>query len=162
MLPSIGLDAVRPWELDDAPALLAAWSDPDIARWNGVPPDPDLDQAVRWISGATRQTTRSRSVDVVSVNGGMVTGEVGLVIDHTHQRAEVGFWVAPDHRRTGVGRRLLDAATVLAPALGIRQAFAITDSANAASIGLLTAASWAGVQTTSPDRRAFIAPTPTR
>ena len=27
---------LRPWRADDAPALVAAWSDPEIARWTGA------------------------------------------------------------------------------------------------------------------------------
>ena len=28
---------LRPWRLDDAPALVAAWADPEIQRWTAVP-----------------------------------------------------------------------------------------------------------------------------
>jgi len=41
----------------DAPVLAAAWADPEIARWTGVPPQRDVVYAARWIRGdADRQT----------------------------------------------------------------------------------------------------------
>ena len=42
---------LRPWRLDDAPALVAAWADPEIQRWTGVPTRRDLAAAERWIAG---------------------------------------------------------------------------------------------------------------
>lgn len=152
--------SLRPWHIDDAAALYAAWSDPEVARWNGVPPSPSVEVAERWIRGAARQTTASASVDLVAVDADdRVQGEVGFVVDRERRMAEVGFWVGPDHRRLGVGSRLLDAATALAPALGIERAFAITSVRNTAALALLHAKRWPEVATTTSDRRAFLAPT---
>ena len=152
--------ALRPWSTADAPALVAAWADPEVARWNGVPPNPSLDVAQRWLAGASRQTTASGSIDIVSVDSdGNLQGEVGFVIDHDRRMAEVGFWVGEAHRRSGVATRLLRAAAALAPALGIERAFAITSVDNRAAVALLEANRWPEVATTTDDRRAFLAPT---
>lgn len=160
LLSAVALDpSIRPWRVSDGPALLAAWSDPDVARWNGVPPAPSIDAAERWLRGAARQTTASASVDVVAVDAeDRVQGEVGLVLDRQRRIAEVGFWVGPDHRRSGVGSRLLDAAGRLIPALDIERAFAITSAENTAALALLEANGWPEVATTTADRRAFVAP----
>jgi RimJ/RimL family protein N-acetyltransferase len=152
--------SVRPWHIDDAAALFAAWSDPEVARWNGVPSSPSVEGAERWIRSTARQTIGSPSVDVVAVDAeDRVQGEVGFVIDRERRMAEVGFWVGPDHRRMGVGSRLLDAATMLIPALDIERAFAITSAENTAALALLQAQRWPEVATTTSDRRAFLAPT---
>ena len=85
--------SIRPWRVTDGPALFAAWSDPEVARWNGVPPTPSLGVAERWLRGAARQTSASPSVDVVAVDADdRVQGEVGFVIDPERRMAEVGFF----------------------------------------------------------------------
>ena len=53
-----------------------------------------------------------------------------------HATAEVGAYVAPDARRQGVARRLLDHALQQAPALGLRTLLAFVFAHNAPSIAL--------------------------
>ncbi len=152
---------LRTWRVGDAPALLAAWNDPEIARWNGVPPEPSVELATKWLTGASRQTTGSPSVDVVLVDDSdEILGEIGFVIDRQRQVAEVGFWVGGAHRRRGVGSRLLTAARQLAPALELERAFAISETENEAAIALLGACGWPEVATTTSKRRAFLLPAP--
>lgn len=50
---------------------------------------------------------------------------------------EISYYVHRDHRRRGVGARLMDAAMDRAHAIGIRALFAILFDDNVASIGLL-------------------------
>ncbi len=153
--------SLRTWRIDDAPALLAAWTDPDVARWNGVPPEPSIQLATKWLTGASRQTTASPSIDIVLVDDNdQVLGEVGFVIDRQRQVAEVGFWVGAAHRRHGVGSRLLAAARQLAPPLELERAFAISEAENEAAIALLGACGWPEVATTTSKRRAFLLPIP--
>jgi RimJ/RimL family protein N-acetyltransferase len=152
-----GNHRARPWRNSDASELVAAWNDPEIIRWNGVPPDPSLAFAERWIAGTATQHIRSPHVDVVVANQqDRVEGELGLQLDHATSRAEVGFWVAAHARRAGVGMELLELAHQLLRALEIKQGFAITASDNAGAIALLQRTEWPEVATTTSDRRAFL------
>lgn len=102
---------LRPWTLADAPALVAAWADPEVQRWTGPPERRDLAAAERWIAGDEVRRARWLSLDLVVELGGAVAGEVGLSsFDREAGTAEVGWWTAPAHRGQGVAST---AATLL-------------------------------------------------
>lgn len=97
---------LRPWRLEDAPALAAAWTDPEIERWTGVPPQRDETVAARWIRGDADRRARGLSLDLVVELDGAVVGEVGLVgFEHATGRAEIGWWTAAEGRGRGVASR---------------------------------------------------------
>lgn len=99
---AVGRVQLRPWALGDVDALVAAWHDTEIARWTGVPPRTDAAAAERWIAGDAHRRARGLSLDLVIDVDGVVVGEVGLAsIDPVRLTAEVGWWVAPDHRGRG-------------------------------------------------------------
>ena len=104
---------LRPWRLDDAPALVAAWTDPEIQRWTAVPTTQELAYAQRWIAGEEERRQRNLSLDLVVDRRGTVAGEVGFVAhDGDAETVELGWWVAPAHR----GQRVAStAARLLAP-----------------------------------------------
>jgi RimJ/RimL family protein N-acetyltransferase len=146
---------LRPWHSKDVPELVAAWADPAIAQWNRIPPEPTTLTATDWISKAAEQTGRSQSIDVVVSNGDSVLiGEIGLLVDHDRSIAEVGFWIAAEHRGAGLSLTLLRLAEDLISRLGIERAVAVVDPANTTSIAALQRARWPEVATTS-NKRAF-------
>ena len=146
---------LRPWHATDMPELVAAWADPAIAQWNRIPLEPTTRTATDWISQAAEQTDHSQSIDVVVSNAdGVLIGEIGLLVDHDRSIAEVGFWIAAEHRGTGRSVTLLQLAEDLIGRLGIERAVAVVDPANTASIAALQRARWPEVATTS-NRRAF-------
>jgi RimJ/RimL family protein N-acetyltransferase len=90
---------LRPWRLPEAAALVAAWADPEVARWTGVPPTPDAVAARRWIEGDADRRAHGLSLDLVMDVDGTIAGEVGLAaIDVSARTAEIGWWVSPAHR----------------------------------------------------------------
>ena len=94
---------LRPWRVADAAALVAAWTDPEIQRWTGVPDRRDLAAAERWIKGDGERRRRDLSLDLAVDRDGGVVGEVGLSsIDRPAGTADIGWWTAPAHRRQGV------------------------------------------------------------
>jgi RimJ/RimL family protein N-acetyltransferase len=94
---------LRPWRPGDGVALAAAWADPEVARWTGVPAAPDPTVAERWIAGEADRRARGLALDLVIERDGEVVGEVGLVnVDEQPGTAEMGWWVAPEHRGQGV------------------------------------------------------------
>lgn len=128
---------LRPWHADDAPALAAAWADPEIQRWTGVPAARDLAAAQRWIAGDAERRRRDLSLDLVVDRGGEVAGEVGLSsFDHVDRTVELGWWTGPEHRGLGVAST---AATLLArwteATLGLTPV-ARCDPANPASLAV--------------------------
>lgn len=97
---------LRPWAVLDARTLAAAWADPEVARWTGVPAVADEAAARRWIRGDADRRARGLALDLAVARGGTVVGEVGLAdIDPGADTAEIGWWVAPRHRGAGIARR---------------------------------------------------------
>ncbi len=95
---------LRPWQASDAPALVAAWSDPEISNRLSVPHPADEAAARRWISQRQQAWTEGRSVDLAVTDppSGTVIGEVGLSsFDPVRRAALVGWWIAPDWRGRG-------------------------------------------------------------
>jgi RimJ/RimL family protein N-acetyltransferase len=94
---------LRPWTAQDAPALVAAWADPDVARWTAVPARADAATARRWIGGEAGRRQRGLALDLVIDVAGAVAGEVGLAGLGPHPgTVEVGWWVAAGHRGRGL------------------------------------------------------------
>ncbi len=106
-LPTIELGAVllRPWRLADAPALVAAWSDPTITAEAEPPRDRSVLGAERWIEGAAERCRAGLAVDLVVADGDddRVLGEVGLSsVDPRRGACLVGWWTAAGERGRGI------------------------------------------------------------
>lgn len=94
---------LRPWVLDGGhvEALVAAWNDPDISRFNRVPPTPTHDRARRWIEG---DASRVDCIDLVVEVDGAIAGEVSAAsIDRNRGTAVVAWWLLDWARGRGVG-----------------------------------------------------------
>lgn len=137
---------LRPWRDDDAAALAAAWRDDEIRRWTAVPQiggDADA-HARRWIAGAELRRAQGIALDLVvspPAPSDEVLGEVGVVtLAGGPQRAEMGWWVAPAHRRRGIATRAVRLfAQWCRDELGL-ELFAEVDPDNPASIWVAEAA----------------------
>lgn len=111
-----GAVRLRPWRVEDAAALAAAWADPEVQRWTAVPARRTEADATRWIAGEAERRRRGLALDLVVSPAGeeddSVLGEVGLgPIDWAAGRADLGWWVASAARGRGVASR---AAVLLA------------------------------------------------
>jgi len=137
-------EGLRHWRPEDAPALAAAWAEPSITAWN--PPPPDLAPG-DWIASAEDRWARRLALDLVIVapDGGTgVAGEVGLSsFTHEPGRAELGVWLAAEHRGVGLATTAVRTVTVWALAdLGVDQLWARTDPANAPAVALFERLGW--------------------
>lgn len=143
-------EGLRHWRPDDAPALEAAWSDPEIRRWNEPPAGLD---AGRWIAGVEARWERRLALDLVILppderadRFAGVAGEVGLSGFTTDPaRAELGVWVSAGHRRTGLASAAVRAVTgwALDPAgLALGQLWARTDPDNESAEALFERVGW--------------------
>lgn len=126
---------LRPWRLEDAPALVAAWADDEIQRWTGVPALRDRTAAERWIAADTVRRERDLSLDLVVWRAGRVAGEVGLSApDRRQGTVDIGWWTMPLDR----GQRVASTASTLlvawaASTLGVA-VVARCDPSNPASV----------------------------
>lgn len=96
--------SLRPWASSDAPTLVEAWHDREIARWNPVPPDPTVERAAHWIDGCDTRLDADRSLDLCIVDDQhAIVGEVGLSgFDWERRAALIGYWVLPAGRGRGL------------------------------------------------------------
>jgi RimJ/RimL family protein N-acetyltransferase len=131
---------LRPWRHSavDAAALAAAWADPAVAAANPPPAARTEADALAWIRGDADRRAAGVALDLVVAAAGddAVLGEVGLRNpDPAARRAEVGWWIAPDHRGRGLAAVAvgLVAGWALGPPSRLRQVWARIDPANAAS-----------------------------
>ena len=133
-----GVVRLRPWSAHDLDALVAAWADEEIQKWTRVPELRGSDDALRWIASEQLRRDRGLALDlVVSPAGGdAVWGEVGMIpLAGGPSRAELGWWVAPEHRRKGVATRAVGLfARWLHDELEFTDLFAEVDPDNPASV----------------------------
>lgn len=146
---------IRPWTRLDAPTLAAAWHDPEIARWNPVPPNPSADLASSWIDSTTSQNEASVGIDVVlSAPNNEVVGEIGLQVNPEQNIAEVGFWLVKSARAQGRARTLLAFAEDLAAEIEVLGLVGLTDAENTAAAAAMMSVGWVEIPTKS-QRRGF-------
>ncbi len=145
---------LRPWSESDVSTLVGAWNDPEIARWNSVPPDPSAEFASAWITGAAVQTVDDIGIDVVMERSETLIGEIGLQVNRPQNIAEIGFWIGEHHRGQGLGTTMLELGKLLGLQLGLRGLVALVDPANERTVQLLEGAGWFELATRS-DRRAL-------
>ena len=143
-------EGLRHWRLADAPALEAAWADPSIRLWN---PPPESADAASWIMRCEERWAFRLSVDFVIDVDGEVAGEVGLRnLTAEPARAELGIWVAPQHRKRGLGVASVVRVTEWAhDELQLSQVWCRTAVGNADARSLFARASWMQLGT-SDDR----------
>ena len=101
---------LRPWHVDDVPAVVAAYSDPDIQRWHLQ--SKDKAEAYHWIHQWKSLWQREIRADwaISEVTSGVVLGRIGLREIHLDEgRAEVAYWVLPAARGRGVASTGLEA-----------------------------------------------------
>jgi ribosomal-protein-alanine N-acetyltransferase len=104
--PPISLSGflLRPWATTDVPALVAAWRDPEMARWMPEENHPfEADQARAFIDDAAAHlaTGKSIALAIADQSTDQVVGSVSLHV-WGPRHWNFGYWVAPDHRRHGL------------------------------------------------------------
>jgi RimJ/RimL family protein N-acetyltransferase len=98
---------LRAWEPRDAPAVTAACQDPEIPRWTVVPENYKERHAREFIGGAAAELANGRELALAIVDGeDRLLGALGLSnFDWDDLKAEIGYWMAPEARRRGIGAR---------------------------------------------------------
>lgn len=99
---------LRPWRRSDAPALLEACQDPEIARWVTIPQPflgADADAFIE-TARAMWQNGTGAPFAIVEAATGHLLGAVTRFGPDGHQ-ATFGLWLVPDGRGRGAGTRAL-------------------------------------------------------
>jgi RimJ/RimL family protein N-acetyltransferase len=98
---------LRPWERRDVPAIAAACQDPEIPRWTVVPHNYTERHARDFVSATAGDVKAGRELALAIVDADdAVLGALGMSnFDWSDMKAEIGYWMAPEARRRGVGAR---------------------------------------------------------
>ena len=108
---SDGIVSLRPWVLDDVPAIAAACNDPEIAQWIHQLPSPYTARDAREYVFSTEAAWGDRLgafFAVVECASGQVVGSIALhVTDRELANLEVGYWTAARARGRGLTTRAL-------------------------------------------------------
>jgi RimJ/RimL family protein N-acetyltransferase len=131
--------SLRPWEPRDVPAVTAACQDPEIPRWTVVPHRYTERHARDFISGTAADLATGRELALAVVDGDdRLLGALGLSnFDWPDLKAEIGYWVAAEARRRGVGARATRLLAVWAlTSLGLERVELLANPRNEASLRL--------------------------
>jgi RimJ/RimL family protein N-acetyltransferase len=107
---------LRPWNLQDVEALVAACSgDEEIAHWLDHVPQPYSDSDAREFVALTRRgwsDSTMASFAVTDATSGALLGSIAITwLDVAERVAEVGYWVRREARGRGVASRSLRLAS---------------------------------------------------
>lgn len=107
---SDGVVTLRPWRAADVPALVAACSDPELARWLDTVPQPYTEASARAYLAYCDRGWRGRGGEtplaIADAETDEPLGSCGVHwLDIDQGLAEVGYWVAPAARGRGVATR---------------------------------------------------------
>jgi RimJ/RimL family protein N-acetyltransferase len=136
---------LRAWAESDAPAVLAAAADPEIARWNPfASTTPDLAAALAWCAGRADWDGSHASWAVCAASGELL-GSVSLhQLDPHNAGGEVGYWTAPPARGRGVAAAAVRTAARFAfEVLGLQRVELFHAVDNPASCRVATKAGFA-------------------
>jgi RimJ/RimL family protein N-acetyltransferase len=103
---------LRPFSVDDVPALQVAFADVDVLAWNPGPEASDDPEAVAaWLRERNDWANGWHASWAISDPSSTLLGSVSLhKIDTDQADAEVGYWVAPWARGRGLAARAVAAA----------------------------------------------------
>lgn len=120
---AVGDDLVlRPWRASDAPAVVQAFSDPDIQHWHFRRYDT-VAEAREWIEaelGAWRDEAAA-SWAIARSTSDHVLGRVAIYTVLKDGYGEVTYWVLPEARGEGIAPRAAIAATRWAHEFGLHR-----------------------------------------
>ena len=166
---------LRSWELGDAPALAAAWSDAEVRHWLPVPDVVDQVAAAAWIAGQADRRQAGLALDLVAVEqgmgpagdpatgpavGGEVLGEVGLsAFDPERGAARIGWWTVAAQRRRGIATEMVRILTAwaLGPPLGLTVLVAEMEPGNVGSLAVAMAAGYEELDRSADGRLVMVA-----
>ncbi len=132
---------IRPFVPEDAAALAARRSDPEVARYQDWPTPFPLAKAERIVASLVAMdgpTNDEWWMAVVCDHDGTTLGELALNLTWGGRSAEVGYSFSPEHWGKGFATEALDALIEhLFEELGVTRVFGMLDPRNPASARVL-------------------------
>jgi RimJ/RimL family protein N-acetyltransferase len=99
--------ALRPWTMDDAPAVAAACRDPEIPRWTMVPTPYTERNAREYLTSVRqRELENHLALAMTRTGDGLLVGSITFWLVKPGV-GEFGYWVAPEARGRGYTPRAL-------------------------------------------------------
>ena len=95
---------LRPWRESDVPAIVAAGSDPPVARFIPTIPSPYTEEdARRWLESQapSRLAGHGLEMAIADVANDEVLGAIAAHVNTLRLSASVGYWLAPAARGHG-------------------------------------------------------------
>jgi RimJ/RimL family protein N-acetyltransferase len=124
---------LRPWRIEDAPAVTAACQDPEIARWIPLIPTPYTEQDARDFLEHIAASEDSYGFAVVDAESGELAGSIAIRLQR-FSTGHIGYWVAREARGRGVATAALNALCRWAvDELDLQRLELVTDPENLAS-----------------------------
>jgi RimJ/RimL family protein N-acetyltransferase len=122
---------LRPWTLDDVPAIVAACNDAEIQHWIPVIPRPYMEaDALAFVQG---DVPGLGTHQFAITSDGRVVGSIGMKVNEMGS-GHIGYWCAADARGRGVTTRALRLLCKHSlEELGLERLELITDPDNRAS-----------------------------
>src|SRR6185312_7915510 len=95
---------LRPWTLDDVPAIVAACNDPEIHHWIPMVPSPYTEADARaFVEG---EVPGIGTQQFAITQDGRVVGSIGMGVNNS-RTGHIGYWCAREARGRGVTTRAL-------------------------------------------------------
>jgi RimJ/RimL family protein N-acetyltransferase len=95
---------LRPWTLDDVPAIVAACNDAEIHHWIPAVPSPYTEEDARaFIQG---EVPGIGAQQFAIAEAGRVVGSIGMGVNNS-RTGHIGYWCASGARGRGVTTRAL-------------------------------------------------------
>ncbi len=127
---------LRPWQLDDAPALAAACQDPEIARWIPMIPSPyTQEDAYSYLGHARENWDRGEAYNfaILEAETGALAGSIAVRLLR-FGIGHFGYWIAPQARGRGVATEALkELCRWGVDTLALKRMELVTDPENKAS-----------------------------
>ena len=126
--------ALRPFHVDDAPAVAAACRDPAILRFTFMQDGLTEAEAVEWIDRSSeRWSDGYPRFAIVDPDDDRLLGQVGLNVNARHLSAEGHYWVNASDRQRGVASRALGLITDWGFSKDVQRLFLLIHPENVAS-----------------------------
>ena len=96
---------LRPWRVEDAPAVYHACQDPELLHWLPAIPRPYTHEDARaFVTGEIEPGPHNFAV---TDDGDRVVGAIGLRVNEQQRTGHIGYWCTREERGRGVTTRAL-------------------------------------------------------
>jgi RimJ/RimL family protein N-acetyltransferase len=125
---------LRPWRVEDAPAVAEACRDPEIAHWLQLVPQPYTEEDARtYVRDCMDAAEDRRPFAIADPDTGAVIGSIDMHVNRM-RTGHVGYWLAPGARGRGLTSAALRVLSRWAfEELGLGRVELVTDPENIAS-----------------------------